>query len=222
VIARAISFAVALVGLIVVSPVLALIWLAVLITLGRPVLFTQTRPGLGTRPFTVYKFRTMTASDGLSDVDAVATDSTRLTPLGRTLRATSLDELPQLFNVLKGDMNLVGPRPLLTEYLTRYSAHHARRHEVRPGITGLSQVNGRNALSWEERLDLDVTYVDSRSLALDLRILIKTVWVALSRKGVAAEGVDTMQPYIGREDDAHRSGASDGSRRDEVVSEEEQ
>lgn len=222
VVARAISFVVALVGLIVISPVLVLIWLAILFTLGRPVLFRQTRPGLRARPFNVYKFRTMKAAEGLSDVDAVATDGVRLTPLGRILRATSLDELPQLFNVLKGDMNLVGPRPLLTEYLPRYSAHHARRHEVSPGITGLSQVNGRNALSWEQRLDLDVAYVETRTTWLDFQILLKTVWVALSRQGIAAEGVDTMQPFFGSAEAAGDTEGLDCQKRDAVISEEEQ
>jgi len=133
----------------------------------------------------------------LTALDAVATDAERLTSLGRLLRSTSIDELPQLFNVIKGDMNLVGPRPLLTEYLPLYSAHQARRHEVRPGMTGWAQVNGRNETSWTERFDMDVWYVDNRSLMLDARILLKTVGVALSRRGVSTNGTSSAVPFGG-------------------------
>jgi lipopolysaccharide/colanic/teichoic acid biosynthesis glycosyltransferase len=199
--ARALSLIAALAAVIVLSPVLLAAALAVLVTMGRPVLFTQARPGRGGRPITVHKFRTMrVAADAASDVHAVATDADRLTGLGRFLRATSIDELPQLFDVLRGDMNLVGPRPLLTEYLDRYPARHARRHEVRPGITGWAQVNGRNTVSWDDKLDMDVWYVNNRSLALDLRILWRTIAVALSRQGVSAADAATMRPYEGPDD----------------------
>lgn len=187
---------VSLVALIVLSPILAIVGLIVFATVGSPVIFRQTRPGKGGRLFTIYKFRTMRdAATGEAGVDAVASDTERLTPLGNLLRSTSIDELPELVNVLLGDMSIVGPRPLLPEYLARYNEHQARRHEVRPGITGWAQVNGRNALSWEERFDMDVAYVDNRSLALDLRILAMTVGTVLSRKGVSAEGHATMPPF---------------------------
>jgi lipopolysaccharide/colanic/teichoic acid biosynthesis glycosyltransferase len=195
---RALNLIIALVALVVLSPVLLVVAAIVLTTLGRPVIFTQHRPGMNGRPIAVHKFRTMRAADpALSAVDQVASDAARLTRVGRMLRAASLDELPQLYDVLVGSMNLVGPRPLLTEYLGLYSPHHARRHEVRPGITGWSQVNGRNEASWDDRLDMDVWYVDNRSLALDARILWRTIAVALSGKGVSAEGVATAVPYSG-------------------------
>ena len=174
------------------APLQAGVALAVRLRLGRPVLFRQVRPGRYGTPFTLVKFRTMTCvdSDGepLPDVD-------RLTRLGRTLRATSLDELPTLWNVLRGDMSLVGPRPLLVEYLPLYSEEQRRRHEVRPGITGLAQVSGRNALPWPERLALDVAYVDRRSVALDLRILALTVGKVLRREGITAEGQATVTKF---------------------------
>jgi lipopolysaccharide/colanic/teichoic acid biosynthesis glycosyltransferase len=169
------------------SPVIAAVALATRFAMGRPVLFRQPRPGLGGTIFTVYKFRTMRQGPG--------SDAARLTPLGRFLRSVSLDELPQLWNVLKGDMSLVGPRPLLPQYLDRYSARQSRRHEVRPGITGLAQVAGRNSLSWEERLELDVRYVESRSLRLDLSILVRTVRGVIRRQGVRAEGHPTMPEF---------------------------
>ena len=196
--ARALSFICALVAIIVLSPLLVIVALAVRVTLGRPVFFTQERPGLAERLFTVHKFRTMRmAARPLSSLDAVATDANRMTRLGRLLRATSLDELPQLFDVVRGDMNLVGPRPLLSEYLGRYSAYQARRHEVRPGMTGWAQVNGRNRAPWDDRFNMDVWYVDHRSVWLDLKILVRTIWVALSRQGVSAEGSETALPYEG-------------------------
>lgn len=163
--------------------------------LGSPVFFRQTRPGLNGKPFQMVKFRTMTderAPDGQLLPDAV-----RLTPFGRFLRATSLDELPELWNVLKGDMSLVGPRPLLMEYLPLYSPDQARRHEVRPGITGWAQVNGRNALSWEDKFKLDVWYVDHRSVWLDFKILWLTVRKVLVREGISAEGEATMRKFTG-------------------------
>ncbi len=182
--------------LVVLSPVLLVVGLLVRIKLGSPTLFTQRRPGLDGRLFTIYKFRTMhDGAAGTTAVAAVDSDADRLTIFGRTLRSTSLDELPELWNVLKGEMSLVGPRPLLPEYLERYNEHQARRHEVRPGITGWAQVNGRNAASWEDRLDMDVYYVDNRSLALDLRVVAMTLRTVLNRSGVSAEGHATMEPF---------------------------
>ncbi len=195
---RVLDIVVAAVALVVLSPVLAVVALLVRGKLGSPVLFSQQRPGRDGRIFTLYKFRTMLdapPASGGSAVDAVATDAERLTPFGKALRSTSVDELPELLNVLAGDMSIVGPRPLLPEYLERYNERQARRHEVRPGITGWAQVNGRNATSWEERFELDVYYVDNRSLALDLRILAMTVGTVLGRKGVSAEGHATMEPF---------------------------
>ena len=180
--------------LIVLLPVLVVIALLVRLKLGPPVLFRQVRPGKGARPFTLVKFRTMTVP---APGAPPAPDSERLTQFGRRLRASSLDELPELWNVLRGEMSLVGPRPLLTAYLDRYSAEQARRHEVLPGITGWAQVNGRNVATWEERLKLDVWYVDNRSLALDARILLRTVALVFSREGIAAPGEATMKEFTG-------------------------
>jgi lipopolysaccharide/colanic/teichoic acid biosynthesis glycosyltransferase len=163
--------------------------------LGRPVFFRQTRPGKRGLPFQMIKFRTMTDARGPSG--QLLPDSDRLTPFGRFLRSSSLDELPELWNVLKGDMSLVGPRPLLMEYLPLYSPEQARRHEVRPGITGWAQVNGRNALSWDEKFKLDVWYVDHRSLWLDIKILWLTVRKVLVREGISAEGEATMSKFTG-------------------------
>jgi len=176
-------------------PLAGLVGLGVLMFLGWPVLFRQVRPGLGGRPFTLLKFRTMTeARDAQGNL---LPDEERLTRFGRFLRRTSLDELPELFNVLKGDMSLVGPRPLLMEYLERYSPEQARRHEVRPGITGWAQVNGRNALSWEEKFELDVWYVDHLSLVLDVKILFLTLWKVLKGEGIARPGHATMPEFMG-------------------------
>jgi lipopolysaccharide/colanic/teichoic acid biosynthesis glycosyltransferase len=173
-------------------PLLGMTALAVRVGMGAPVLFRQIRPGLAGRPFTLLKFRTMRLGPG--------TDAERLTPLGRRLRRASLDELPELFNVLRGEMSLVGPRPLLPEYLPRYTPEQARRHEVRPGITGWAQVRGRNAIPWDEKLRLDVWYVDHRSTALDLRILALTAWQVLRCRGVNATGHATMPEFGGRSD----------------------
>ncbi len=180
--------------LAVLSPVLLGVAVLVRIRLGSPVLFTQERPGLGRASFTLYKFRSMREGSG-SGIEAVSTDADRLSSFGRFLRASSLDELPELWNVLLGDMSLVGPRPLLTEYLPLYNETQARRHEVRPGITGWAQVNGRNAVEWDDRLRMDVHYVDNRSLALDARVLLMTVATVFARKGVSAEGHATMRPF---------------------------
>jgi lipopolysaccharide/colanic/teichoic acid biosynthesis glycosyltransferase len=170
--------------LVVAAPALVLAMPAVLVAMGRPVFYRQWRTGKDGRPFLLLKLRTMRSGDGA--------DAARLTPLGRLLRTASLDELPQLWNVLRGDMSLVGPRPLLPEYLGRYTTEQARRHAVRPGITGLAQVSGRNALSWPEKLALDVEYVDRASLGLDLRILARTVACVLRPRGVSAAGHATM------------------------------
>ena len=163
--------------------------------LGSPAFFRQTRPGMHGRPFNMVKFRTMTDTRGTDG--ALLPDADRLTPFGRFLRASSLDELPELWNVLKGDMSLVGPRPLLMDYLPLYSAEQSRRHEVRPGITGWAQVNGRNALSWDEKFKLDVWYVDNRSLWLDIKILWLTVRKVLVRDGISAAGEATMPRFVG-------------------------
>ena len=179
----------ALVLLAVASPLLALAAAAVRITMGSPVTFRQTRTGLHGRLFTLVKLRTMRDGDGADDA--------RLTAVGRVLRATSLDELPQLWNVLRGDMALVGPRPLLPRYLDRYTPEQARRHEVPPGITGLTQVSGRNGLSWDEKFALDVWYVDHRSLRLDVWILWRTLAAVVRRDGVAADGHATMPEFLG-------------------------
>jgi sugar transferase EpsL len=185
----------ALVGLVLLSPVMALVATGVWATMGSPVLFRQQRPGLDGRSFVLLKFRTMfPARDGAANT---LPDEKRLTPLGRFLRSTSLDELPQLVCVLKGDMSLVGPRPLLMEYLEFYTPEQARRHTVRPGLTGWTQVNGRNALTWEEKLRLDVWYVDNWSIVLDVKILLLTVVRVLRREGVGAPGYETTMPKYG-------------------------
>jgi lipopolysaccharide/colanic/teichoic acid biosynthesis glycosyltransferase len=181
--------------LLVLALPLLLLWGLVRYKLGSPVLFRQVRPGLHGRPFMMVKFRTMTDERGTDG--EMLPDAQRLTPFGRFLRATSLDELPELWNVLRGEMSLVGPRPLLMEYLPLYSPEQARRHEVRPGITGWAQVNGRNALSWEERFKLDIWYVDHRSLWLDLRILWLTVRKVIVREGISAQGEATMPRFTG-------------------------
>ncbi len=182
------------------APVVLVIALAIRASMGRPVLFRQARPGLHGRLFFIYKFRTMT--DARDAQGRLLPDGERLTLLGRFLRSTSLDELPQLWNVLRGEMSLVGPRPLLPEYLDRYTPEQARRHEVRPGITGWAQVNGRNATTWEERLRQDVWYVDNWSLWLDFKILWMTVVKVLRREGVSKEGHATMPEFMGTQSEA--------------------
>jgi sugar transferase EpsL len=164
--------------------------------MGSPIFFRQQRPGLHGKPFYMYKFRTMTSE--CSEDGCLLPDCDRLTPLGTFLRSTSLDELPELFNVLKGDMSLVGPRPLLMQYLDRYTPEQARRHEVRPGITGWAQVNGRNALSWEEKFELDVWYVDNRTFWLDLKILALTMLKVVRREGISGGGCETMTEFEGQ------------------------
>lgn len=180
--------------LMLVLPLMALAWL-IRRKLGSPVLFCQVRPGLHGKPFTMVKFRTMTDARGPDGT--LLPDAQRLTPFGRFLRASSLDELPELWNVLRGEMSLVGPRPLLMEYLPLYTAEQARRHEVRPGVTGWAQVNGRNAISWEDKFALDVWYVDNRSMCLDVRILWLTVKKVVVRDGISAPGDATMPKFEG-------------------------
>jgi lipopolysaccharide/colanic/teichoic acid biosynthesis glycosyltransferase len=182
-------------GLVVLSPVIILLVFLVRITLGSPVLFIQNRPGLNGKPFKIYKFRTMTDERGIDG--SLLPDVERLVGFGRFLRSTSLDELPELLNVLKGDMSLVGPRPLLMEYLGRYSTEQARRHVIKPGITGWAQVSGRNALSWEDKFRLDVWYVDNQSLSLDVKILVLTVWKTIKRENISGEGHATMSKFMG-------------------------
>jgi sugar transferase EpsL len=180
-------------GLVVLSPLLLVLAIRVRRELGSPVIFTQVRPGLHGRPFRLRKFRTMT--DARDGAGVLLPDAERLPPFGRTLRSTSLDELPELWNVLRGEMSLVGPRPLLVEYLDHYSPEQARRHEVRPGITGWSQIHVRNDASWEDKLAMDVWYVDNRNVALDLRILLRTVAVTLRRQGVSLAGHATTTRF---------------------------
>lgn len=182
-------------GVIVLSPLLGLLACLVWAAHGRPVLFRQVRPGYLGKPFAILKFRTMT--DIRDDLGNLLPDATRLTRLGRFMRSTSLDELPELFNILRGEMSLVGPRPLLMQYLSRYSPEQARRHHVLPGITGWAQIHGRNALTWEEKFRLDIWYVDHWSLALDIKILFQTVWKTLIREGVNQPGYATAEEFTG-------------------------
>jgi sugar transferase EpsL len=192
---RSLDLAVALALLIGLSPLLALLALALRWKLGRPVLFAQTRPGLNGAAFEFYKFRTMT--EARNATGELLPDAARLTRFGELMRKLSLDELPQLVNVVKGDMSLVGPRPLLMEYLPLYSERQAQRHAVRPGITGWAQVNGRNALDWEQRFELDLWYVEHRSFWLDLRIIAMTAWRMLRPQGIAQPGHATMTKFTG-------------------------
>lgn len=192
---RALDILGAAIGLIVFSPILIAISLMIRREMGSPVLFSQTRPGHNGKPFQMIKFRTMRYA---IDTDGrPLPDAERLTKLGQFLRASSLDELPELWNVLKGEMSLVGPRPLLMEYLPLYSPEQARRHEVRPGITGWAQVNGRNAISWDEKFALDVWYVDNQSLWLDLKIIWLTIRKVIKRDGISAKGEATMSKFTG-------------------------
>lgn len=192
---RAFDIAASTSALVVLSPVLAITAYKVKKELGSPVLFRQTRPGLHGKPFEMIKFRTM--KDATDKEGNALPDSERLTEFGKKLRASSLDELPELWNVLKGDMSLVGPRPLLMEYLPLYSAEQAKRHNVRPGVTGYAQVNGRNSLSWENKFKLDTWYVEHQSLWLDMKILLKTVKKVIIKDGISAEGEATMTKFTG-------------------------
>lgn len=186
-------------ALLLLSPVLVVLAILVRVKLGSPVLFRQTRPGLHGEPFEMMKFRTMT--DGRDNNGELLPDDQRLAPFGRFLRSSSLDELPELLNVLRGDMSLVGPRPLLMAYLPLYNAHQRRRHEVRPGITGWAQINGRNNVTWQEKFDLDVWYVDHAGLWLDLKILLLTAWTVLRRDGVSKDGHATTDYFKGNDDE---------------------
>lgn len=191
------DFLCALTAMIILSPVLLITAVMVRVKLGSPVLFTQDRPGKDGKIFKLYKFRTMLSpKDGVIDP---AKDAERLTPFGKRLRATSLDELPELFNMLKGDMAVVGPRPLLVQYLARYNERQARRHEVRPGFTGLAQVHGRNAISWEEKFDWDVKYVDHITFLGDWKIILETIRTVMKREGINADGEATMEEFKGSE-----------------------
>jgi lipopolysaccharide/colanic/teichoic acid biosynthesis glycosyltransferase len=182
-------------GLVVLAPFLVVLAVAIRLRMGGPVIFRQTRIGLNDRPFGFVKFRTMT--DGRDSLGNLLPDGDRLTPFGRFLRSTSLDELPQLWNVVKGDMSLIGPRPLLPEYLPRYSPFQRRRHEVKPGITGWAQIKGRNELSWERKFELDVWYADHCGPALDLRILATTIVSVLKREGISRKDHATAPPFMG-------------------------
>jgi len=190
-----VDYTIASLLLIILSPVIGGVALLVWATMGRPLLFRQTRSGLYGRPFQIIKFRTMT--DKQDPVGRALPDEMRLTPVGRFLRAASLDELPELWNVLRGELSLVGPRPFLARYLERYSPEQARRHEVMPGITGWAQINGRNDLPWEQKFALDVWYVDNWSLGLDFRILVKTFWQVVKRDGISRSGHATAPEFMG-------------------------
>jgi sugar transferase EpsL len=196
---RSFDIVVAAAALLILSPLIAVVAILVRLKLGSPVLFRQERPGLKGQPFTLIKFRTML--DARDASGSLHPDSDRLTNFGRRLRSTSLDELPELWNVLKGEMSLVGPRPLLMHYLPLYSPEQARRHDVRPGITGWAQINGRNAISWEQKFELDVWYVDNWTLALDAKILAASLRSIFSRHGISAEGEATMPEFTGSRGD---------------------
>ena len=192
---RLFDFILALLAVIVLSPILLIVAVLVRTKLGSPVIFKQERPGLHGKVFTLYKFRTMT--DAKYENGDFLPDEVRLTKFGKLLRSTSLDELPELFNIVKGDMAIVGPRPLLVRYLPLYNEHQRHRHDVRPGFTGYAQVNGRNSISWEEKFDLDVYYTQNVSLLLDIKIIFKTIKVVLVREGISSETSATMEEFMG-------------------------
>ena len=196
---RPMDFILALIALIVLFPLLIIIAILVKINLGSPVIFKQQRPGLNEKIFTLYKFRTM--ADIRDKNGKLLPDNQRLTRFGKFLRSTSLDELPELYNILKGDMSFVGPRPLLVEYLPLYNQLQRRRHEVKPGLTGLAQVNGRNAISWDQKFELDVEYVDNVSFIGDLKIIILTFKKVLTREGISSENSVTMEPFTGNKNE---------------------
>ncbi|WP_272164962.1 sugar transferase [Vibrio diabolicus] len=199
---RLFDFLVSLTALILLSPIIAFVVWKTRKNLGSPVLFRQTRPGLNGKPFEMMKFRTM--KDAVDQQGNPLPDSERMLPFGTRLRNSSLDELPELWNVLKGEMSLVGPRPLLMQYLPLYSKEQARRHDVRPGVTGWAQINGRNAISWEEKFALDVWYVDNRTLWLDIKILFTTVKKVFVKEGISADGHVTIEPFTGSQDQGSR------------------
>ena len=196
---RVLDIAIASTALVILSPVYAFVAYKVRKNLGSPVLFRQVRPGLYGQPFEMIKFRSM--KDAVDVQGNPLPDSERLTPFGKMLRSSSLDEMPELWNVIKGEMSIVGPRPLLTEYLPLYNAEQAKRHNVRPGMTGHAQVNGRNAISWEEKFKLDTWYVENQSLWLDFKIMLKTVQKVLSKEDISAEGEATMTKFTGSKHD---------------------
>ena len=192
---RALDFILSLLGIIILSPVLLIIAILVRVKLGSPIIFKQQRPGLNEKIFTMYKFRTMTDE---KDKDGnLLPDKYRLTSFGKFLRSTSLDELPELFNILKGDMSIIGPRPLLVKYLPLYNEKQRRRHEVRPGLSGLAQVSGRNSISWEERFNLDIEYIENITLIKDIEIILLTIKKVLLREGVTSTRSVTMEPFVG-------------------------
>lgn len=191
------DFICALTAIIILSPVLFIIAVLVYFKFGTPILFKQKRPGINGEIFEIYKFRTMT--NEVDDKGILLPDDVRLTAFGKKLRSTSLDELPELWNILKGDMSVVGPRPLLVEYLTIYNKKQARRHEVRPGITGLAQINGRNAISWTEKFSWDIKYIDNISFIGDWKIILKTIFVVLNKAGINSKGSATMEKFTGKE-----------------------
>jgi len=193
---RLFDIVVSMISIVLLIPLFGILYIFIWINLGTPVLFSQSRPGLYGKPFVMYKFRTM--RDAVDENGLSLPDEVRLTNFGKFLRSTSLDELPELWNVLKGEMSLVGPRPLLMEYLPLYSVEQARRHEVLPGITGWAQVNGRNSLSWDEKFKLDLWYVDNQSFYLDIKILFLTFKKIFIREGISAEGVATMNKFTGK------------------------
>lgn len=194
---RGLDFLLALIATIVLSPVLLVVAILVRIKLGTPVLFRQQRPGLNERIFTIYKFRTMT--DARDDKGELLPDEVRLTRFGQVLRSTSLDELPELFNILKGDMAIVGPRPLLVQYLPLYNDRQKQRHAVRPGITGYAQVNGRNSISWEEKFEMDIYYTEHLTWWMDVKVFCKTMKAVVAREGISSESSVTMEPFRGEE-----------------------
>ncbi len=192
---RPVDFILSLLALIVLSPILLIVAVLVRIKLGSPVIFKQQRPGLNGEIFNMYKFRTMT--DERDENGELLPDEERLKEFGKKLRSTSLDELPELWNIVRGDMSLIGPRPLLVKYLPRYNAHQARRHEVRPGVTGYAQINGRNSITWEKKFDLDVEYVDNVTFVGDLQIIFKTIKTVLMREGISSDSSVTMEEFAG-------------------------
>jgi undecaprenyl phosphate N,N'-diacetylbacillosamine 1-phosphate transferase len=196
---RGMDFALALVAILALSPVFLTLYILIRTKLGSPVLFKQDRPGLNEKIFTMIKFRTMTSEK--NEKGELLPDSQRLTRFGKWLRSTSLDELPELFNILLGDMSIIGPRPLLVQYLPLYNDQQKRRHEVRPGLSGLAQVNGRNALSWEDKFDLDVEYVDNVTLLLDIKLILQTIKKIFLREGISSNTSDTMEYFLGQRRD---------------------